>query len=807
MDTLVQDVRFAVRSLRGAGGSTLVAVLCLALGIGANAAIYSVVQAVLLASLPYGHATRLVSVAETYIARGEHGVGSVSPPNFIEWQRQPSIFASVAAYVGGSRDLGDVGEPEHLRGIRITTNLFSVLDAHALVGRTILPTDEETSPIVVISEGLWRRRFGGDSRIVGTPITLSGTKYTVVGVMPERFDFPISPLRMDFWMPLDFATIGSISNRGNHSLSVVARLAQGVDSATAARRLDVLAKRLEQEFPESQHNRGILITSLAGRAVGKLRPALMVLLGTTVLVLVIACANVANLLLARAAGRRREVAIRTALGAARIRLVRQLLTEAAMLAGTGGMLGLGIAWLGLHSLLELASSVLPRSDEIALDGRVVGYALVMSLATGIVVGIIPALRASRADLREDLSDAAGKSSAGVARHRTLSMLIAGEIALSLMLLVGAGLVIRSFMALLDTDPGFTTEGVVTFHVAAPARRIADSLRVEQFYEPLLARARALPGVRAAAFTSMLPIQDGTTDRYFSIVGRPPSAPGEHPDAEMRIVSAGYFHAMGIPVLTGREFDASDTRLTEPVIIINDALARHYFPNENPIGKLIEAGTPTPARVVGIVKSVRQVGVDQDPRTEFYLCAPQAPRYNTGVMAFVLATRGDPRVVAGAVRELVRSVDPQQPVYLLGTMSSVVAESLGARRLLLVLLGLFAGLALVLSAAGVYGVMAYSVTQRTREIGIRMALGARRGNVASMVMRDTGRMLAAGVVVGLGAAWALTSVLRSMLYGVGTHDPVTFIAVPALIAFVALLAGAIPALRATRVDPLISMRSE
>jgi predicted permease len=806
MDTFLQDARFAIRSLRRARGTTAVAVLCLALGIGANAAIYSVVQAVLLASLPYGHAGQLVAVAESYVARGERGVGSVAPANFLEWQRQTSIFSGVAAYVPGSRDLGDVGEPEHLRGIRITPSLFTVLEARPLLGRTILPADDQTAKLVVISEGLWRRRFGANPGLIGTAITLNGVKYTVVGVMPEQFDFPITPLRMDFWMPLDFSTIGSITNRGNHSLTVVGRLAPGVDSAQAARRLDVLAKRLQQQFPVEQHDRGIVITSLTGKAVGGLRPALMVLLGTTGLVLLIACANVASLLLARAAGRRREVAIRTALGAARGRLLRQLLTEATLLAVAGGLLGLGVAWIGLHSLLNLASAVLPRGEAIALDARVVTYAGLVSLLTGLVVGTVPALRASQTNLREDLSDAAGKSSAGVARHRTLAALITGEIALSLMLLVGAGLVIRSFVALLDVNPGFRAENVVTFHVAAPAQRIADSLRAEQFYNPLLEKARALPGVRAAGFTNVLPIQDGPTDRYFSVIGRPPSAPGQHPDAENRIISAGYFTALGIPVLAGREFLASDTRQSEPVIIINDALAKQYFADENPIGKQIEPGTGVAHRVVGVVQSVRQLGLDQPARAEFYLPATQE-RYNTGAMAFVLATRGDSRPVMSAIRDLVRSVDPQQPVYLLGTMQSVISSSLGTRRLLLMLLGLFAGLALVLSAAGVYGVMSYGVSQRTREIGIRMALGAHGGDVAGMIMRDTGRVVVAGIVVGLGAAVGLTGVLQSMLYGVGTHDPVTFVAVPALIVVVALVAGAVPALRVTRVDPLISMRSE
>jgi putative ABC transport system permease protein len=810
METLLQDMRFALRSLWKARLTTILAILCLALGIGANTAIFSVVRAVLLESLPFKDPQRLVMAYESYVSVGrKSATGSVAPANYFVWRTERRIFSDLAAFMPISRDLGDVAEPERLRGVRATTNLFALLGARPLVGRTFLESDQPpaAAPVVVISEGLWRRQFAANPDVVGAAITLGSTKVTVIGVMPVGFDFPVSPLRNDFWVPFDWRAVGDPTNRGNHSLAVVGRLAAGVDSAHAMRDLAVVAHRLALEFPDAQRNRGIQIMGLAGWVVAKVRPALLVLLGAVGVVLLIVCANVANLLLTRAAGRRREVAIRTALGAARGRLIRQLLTESALLALCGGVLGVVVAIGTLAALRGMAATVLPSAEPIGLQAGVLVFAMVLSLGTGLVVGIVPAIRASQVDLREDLTEAAGRSSGSERRRRALDALIVAEVALSLVLLLSAGLVIRSFVALMDTDPGFAAEHVLTFRVGAPPTRAgADTERFGRFYAPLLERARALAGVRAAGFTSLLPIQGGATDRYFSLDGQPLDKDlSRVPDAQIRIVSGGYFGAMRIPLVAGREFDDHDTRGGEHVVVINDELARRYFAGSSPLGRLLTTGDEG-GRIVGVVRSVRQMGLDQDPQPEFYLPASQA-LYSTDVMTFVLRARGDPAALAGSIREIVRSIAPQSPVFQVATLDDVIQGSLTTRRLVLVLLVAFALLALALSAAGVYGVMSYGVSQRRREIGIRLALGARGGDVLTMILGGVARVLAIGIALGLLAAAVLTRTLESVLYGVAALDPLTFLSVPAIIAVVGLIAGGVPAVRAARVDPLESMRAD
>ena len=806
MDLLRQDVRFALRSLRNSRTTSIIAILCLALGIGANTTIFSVVRAVLLESLPYAAPQQLVYLNEV----GSRGPGSVSGPVYFDMKAERRIFADVAAWGRTSRDLGDAGEPERLRGVRSTTNLFSTLGVTPLIGRTFVESDAPPSgaPVVVLSEGLWRRRFGGDPNLVGTQIMLSNRRHTVIGVMPASFDFPVTTLQSDFWVPLDFATVGGTNERNNRGLQVVARLAPAVDSASAMASLSLVANRLAQAYPEAHKGRGLLVRTVAGTTVGEIRPALLVLLAAVGLVLLIACANVANLTLARAASRKREIAIRTALGAERSRLVRQLLTESTVLSLAGGVLGLAIAWWGLHVLLGMSSSVLPRSESIGIQGGVLLFTMIVALATGVGVGVIPALRATQSDLRADLSEAAGRSSASAARHRTLQALIAGEIALSVILLTGAGLVIRSFVALLAVDAGFNAERVLTFNVAAPAGVVADSMRYTQVYGPILDRLRALPGVRSAGMTNVLPVAGGTTDRFFQIAGRPVETDiGRRPAAELRVISSDYFRALGIRVLGGREFDSRDTDKSPKVIVVNEELVRRYFPGENPIGQRIEISQGTPLTVVGVVRAVREIGLDQQLLAELYVPATQL-RDGTGAMSFVVSSTNDQSdALARAVREAVRSVVPRQPIYGLATMTTVVRQSLGDRRLLLTLLGLFAGLALVLSAAGVYGVMSYGVAQRRREIGIRIALGAKFGDVTGMVLRDVVSVAAIGIGVGVATTLAFARVLTSVLYGVSVYDVATYLAVPVVIATVAFVAGAVPAMRAARIDPLIAMRTE
>jgi predicted permease len=606
---------------------------------------------------------------------------------------------------------------------------------------------------------------------------------------------------------MDWSSVGDPTNRANHSLLVVGRLAEGMDSTRAMADLKTVARRLEQEFPEAQHDRGIQVMGVPGWVVGKVKPALLVLLGAVGVVLLIVCANVANLLLTRAAGRRREVAIRTALGAARVRLVRQLLTESALLALAGGLLGVLVAQATLTALRGMVATILPNAEAIGLQLGVLAFTIGVSLGVGILVGILPALRASQVDLREDLTESAGRTSASGRRRRALDTLIVAEVALSLVLLVAAGLVIRSFVTLIETDPGFASERMLTFRVGAPPVKAgADSERYPRFYAPLLARVRSLPGVRGAAYISMLPIQGGTSDRYFSLDGKPMEKDLSRVlDAQARLISSGYFRTMRIPLLAGREFDDNDLRNTEHVVVINDALARRFFPEGSPLGRILKTGDDG-GRIVGVARSIRQMGLDQDPQPEFYLPSSQAS-FNLDAMTFVIRAQGQPEELTRAIREVVRSIAPQSPIFQVATMEDVISQSLTTRRLVLVLLVAFAGLALVLSAAGVYGVMSYGVTQRFREIGIRMALGARGGDVVGMILAGAIRVLALGVIVGIAAAALLTRMLNSVLYGVTAMDPVTFIAVPALIAFVGLIAGAIPAVRAARIDPLESMRAE
>jgi putative ABC transport system permease protein len=807
MESLLQDVRFAARSLRKARSVTAIAVACFALGIGANTAIFSVVKAVLVDAMPYRDPAHLVHVGESERGRGPY---SFSPANFFDLQAQTDLFTGAAAYSVTSRDLVSAAEPQRLRGVRATANLFTVLGSQPRAGRVFLPSDTLPGqpPVVVLSEQLWRRQFGSDPAIVGATISLSGVQTVVVGVMPADFDFPITPVHSDFWLPLDWRTFGDLSQRMNHSLQgVVARLAPGLDSARAAAGLATLARRLATQFPHEQRERGFIATSIRGIAVKNVRGALLLLLGAAGLLLLIASANVANLLLARAAGRRREVAIRTALGAARGRLIRQLVTESALLALVGGAIGLGLAQALLRTLLAVAGTTLPRGDHVALDGSVLLFAALLSLATGAIFGALPAFRATCTDLRQDLSEAAGRSSGSAERHRLLSALIVGEIALSLMLLTGASLIVRSFLQLLDTNPGFDPTGVMTFRTNAPSGRGADSLRYAQFYGPVLDRVRAIPGVKSAGFTNLLPIQDGTTDSFIRVIGRPLETDAlNRPDAEVRYVSSDYFRTLRIPIMRGRELTSGDDRAAPRVVIVNEELVKRFLPGENPIGKQLDPGNGEPATIIGVVHSVRQTGLDRPPSPELYLAAAQSPAALSAI-TYVFAGDGDQPALARAAREVVRSVAPMQPIYQLGTMDDVIAASLRVRRLVLMLLGGFAALAVLLSAAGVYGVTSYGVAQRTREIGIRMALGARGADVASMVLRDVSRVAGTGILIGILAAAVLSRLMQSLVFGVGVHDPMTFAAVPIVIGVVAIIAGVVPALRAAHVDPLAAMRAE
>ena len=803
----VQDLRFAVRSLRKQRGLTFVAMFCLALGIGANTAIFSVVRAVLLESLPFREPDRLYRVHEAFTSEGSHYQVPMSVPDFHDLRQQARSFEALAAYSAAGRNVREATEAERVQSVRATAALFSVLGAQPALGRTFAPDEDQPgrADVVVLSDAYWRRRYAASPSVLDSSLTIDTTRYRIIGVMPPAFDYPVGTVRTDMWMPIVF-TAQETAQRANHWLSVVGRLKPGVDSARAARELSSIAVSIAQAHPVGLQNRGMEITSLRDAVLGPVKKPLMVLLGAVALVLLIACANVANLLLARASGRRREVAIRTALGAKRPRLVRQLLTESIVLAVAGGLAGIVVAYAGLRALLVLAASALPRADAVGLDAGVLLFTAIASIATGLAFGIVPAVRATRTDLRQDLSDFGGRTTGARRQHRLLDGLVAAEIALSLVLLVGAGLLMRGFVNLIGVDPGLDPKNLLTFQASSPTT-VADSARYRQFFGPVLDRIRTMPGVRSAAMIQMLPIQSCCTSGKFTIVGRPPETdPARTTGAEFRVISDEYFRTMRIPMREGRDFSPADNESGPSVVIVNEELARRYFPGESAIGKQVYAWSRQPSTIVGIVADVRSSGLDQELTSELYVSARQRSGW-AGTMTFVVGTQGAPESYAAAIRGIVRDVAPTQSVFQVMTMEAVIAKSVETRKLILVLLGVFASIALLLSAVGVYGLMSYGLSQRRREIGIRMALGARRADIGRMFLVHSARVAMIGVVIGIAIAAAATSVLESMLYGVTERDPLTFVVTPMVLAGVALLATWIPARRAACVDPMVTMRTD
>jgi putative ABC transport system permease protein len=809
MDRLLQNLRYAVRTLRKAPGFTALVVLTLALGIGANTAIFSVVNALLLRPLPYQEPDRLVRLYETFPLASGEGQGSVSVPNFLDWREQTRTFDGLAAYSDGDVNLQGVDRPERLSSVTATANLFSLLGARPRLGRTFVPTDDEPGapPVVVLSEGLWEQRFGGDPGVLGETILLDGQAHTVVGVMPERFRFPAGAARTDVWLPLKF-TPSQAENRGSHWMAVLGRLRPGATLEAAGAEMSQIAARIEEQYPDQQEGRGIKLVPLRETVVGKVRPALLVLLGAAGLVLLIACANAANLLLARSAARRREIAIRTALGAGRGRVIGQFLTEALLLALAGAVLGLALAAAGIRVLVGLAGPSLPRAGEIGFDAGVVAFLVLVTGLTAVGFGLAPALQASGIRLHEDLKEGSGKASAGRSGQRFRSALVVSQIALSLVLLIGAGLLMKTFVALLSTETGMQTENVLTMNVSIPAQRYPDATATARFFDPVLEQVRSLPEVAAAGWTTHLPLQAWGLNGPFTIEGRPaPATAAESPRAEFRGVSSGYFAALNIPLLRGRGITAQDAGDAPPVLVVNQTLAERYFPDGDPIGQRILLWDGFAIPIAGVVGDVRQAELTREPLAELY--APHSLMVQFGLtdMTLVVSTRIPSTTIAAAAQRAIEAVDPEQPVYNVQTMEQVVANSVSDRRLYLWLLGTFAAVALALAIAGIYGVIAYAVTQRTREFGIRIALGAQTASVLGLVLRHGAKLAVLGLLIGLPAAFALTRVLGSLLYGVSATDPVTFISVALLLISVALLASYLPAHRATRVNPTVALRAE
>jgi putative ABC transport system permease protein len=805
METLLQDIRYSIRVLLKSPGFTAVALLTLILGIGANTAIFSVVNAVLLRPLPYEEPEKLVFISErSPVLEGM----SVSYPNYLDWREQNGVFESIGVYRRVSFNLTGSGAPERLAGGEVSADLFNALKAKPAVGRTFFAEEDRpgAEPVVVLGYGLWQRRFGKNADVIGQTVMLNSKTHTIIGVMQPDFRFPSG---VDLWVPVGLNADNPSWVRGNHpGLYAVARLKGGVTISQARAEMDTIAARLEQQYPQSNAASGVTITPLFNRIVGDVRPALLVLLAAVGFVLLIACANVANLLLARAASRQKEVALRMALGATRSRLIRQLLTESVLLSVVGGAFGLLLAVWGVDLLVAISPNNIPRFAEIGLDNRVLGFTAAIALLTGILFGLAPALNASKPNLNEMLKEGGRSATAGFRRQRVRSLLVISEVAIALVLLISAGLLIKSFLRLQEIDLGFNPDNVLTAGVPLPRTKYLEPQKRIAFYESLFPRIAALPGVEAVGAVSELPTEGGS-QTYFVVEDRPLPPREETPLTEYSLVSTGYFKAMGLRLLKGREFDGRDTRDAPFVCIIDENFAEQYWPGQDPIGKRLKYGGADPGNpwstIVGVVANVRYQALDQEsPRVQIFLPYTQSTFLGASL---IIRAGGDPKDLAAAVRAEVLAIDPDLPVYDIRTMNEVLKESVAPRRLYMTLLGIFAGVAMILAAIGLYGVMAYSVTQRTHEIGIRMALGAKAGDVLRLVVGQGMALALAGVAIGLVAAFALTRLLSSMLFEVSATDPGTFIIISLILAGVALGACFVPARRATRVDPMVALRYE
>jgi len=803
----IQDLRYAVRLQRKNPGFTIVALIALALGIGANTAIFSVVNTVLLRPLPYKDPQRLVMVWED---ASKHGYPRDTPAaaNFVDWRDQSTVFEGMAAIADESFNLIGTGEPERIEGRRVNANLFSLLGVEPQLGRTFTPEEDQpgANRVALLSYALWQRRFGGDNAIVGKTLNLNGETHTIVGVMPARFQFPSSD--DDLWVPIAF-TSQDLANRNRHYLQVLARLKPTASLEQAQTELTTIAARLQQQYPQSNADLGAAVTSLHEHLVGDIRPALLILLGAVGLVLLIACANVANLLLARAAVRQKEIAVRVALGARRWRLLRQFLTESVLLATLGGIVGLGIAYGGLILLKTFIPENISQAREISVDFKVLGFTFLVSVITGLIFGLAPALQAARFNQTETLKEGGRDSATGSSGKRIRGLLVMSEVAVSLVLLIGAGLLINSFLRLRNVDPGFRADNLLTMKFVLPEPKYAAFDKRTAFYDDLVQRVEGLAGVKSAAVTTNLPLYRQGNSISISIEGRPAPPPGQELIVVTRIVSPKYFDTMSIPLLSGRQFTDQDGRTSPRAVVISETMARRYWPGEDPVGKRIGAGRiQRPEdwiQVIGVVKDVRQFELTAEPRPQMYLSYRQAGFF--APRDLVVKTDVDPASMAATVRNAVWEIDKDQPVSNIKTMEEIFLDSIARQRFSMLLLAIFAAVALVLAAVGIYGVMSYSVAQRTHEIGIRMALGAQTGAVLKLAVGYGLKLVVAGVAIGLIAAFALTRVMSTLLFGVTATDPMTFTLISLLLVFVAAVASYIPARRATKVDPIIALRYE
>ncbi|HET7563926.1 MAG TPA: ABC transporter permease [Gemmatimonadaceae bacterium] len=813
MDTLLNDIRYSLRRLRSNPMFTAIVVLTLALGIGANTAIFSVVNTVLLRPLPYKQPDRLVTIQHHYPSLKLDA--PVSALGFRDYRDRTHFFDGVAVEAPWAANLTGIGDPVRLRGARASGQYFTTMGVPAALGRALLP--EEDAPgrnhVVVLSDGLWKRLFGGERNVIGKTISLNAEPYTVVGVMPPSFhDFWSTDV--DLWTPLALAPDNfAPGTYTNEWLNLTARLKPGETLAQAQRDMRAFGEQLKHDHPDDfPPNWSLKVTSLNELATGKIRPALLVLLGAVGFVLLIACANVANLLLARTASRAKEVAIRTALGAKRWDLVRQLLTESIALSFIGGAIGLALAYWSVRALVAVNPSNIPRVEDLRIDGMVLLFTVVISLVTGVLFGVAPAVQMSRGDVQGTLREGGRSGSGDRSGERVRRVLIVAEVALALTLLTGAGLLIKSFARLSGVDPGFNPENVLTFNLSLPHTKYPSDTATRAFFDAVLPSIAQVPGVRAAGATSVMPFSGGWSTGSFHVEGYQPPPNGNGPWGDIRIISPGFLQTLEVPLLAGRIFTQQDAESPQPIAVIDEEFVKRFYKSPgDAIGKRLWFGPDTPndstryITIVGVVGHTKHEGLDADPRIQLYL--PYAQQSGFANLSIAVRTTGDPMRYVSAIRNAVHSVDKDQPMARVRTLDELVSDSMGQRRLSMVLLGTFSGIALLLASVGIYGVMSYSVTQRTREMGIRMALGAGQRNVLGLVLKQGMLLVVLGVVLGLVCAFALTRVIASQLYAVRPTDPATFTAVAFLLVGVALVATLVPAWRATRVDPVVALREE
>jgi putative ABC transport system permease protein len=811
MEALRQDISYGLRMLVARPSFTIIAVLALALGIGVNSAVFSVVNGVLLRPMGYKESDKLLRIWEKW---GGFDHGSVSYPNFKDWRERNRSFENMAAYRWAGFNLAGGDQPERVTGRGVSSEMLSVLSVTPAIGRDFRADEdrEGASPVAIISDSLWRRRFGADRSAVGNTLTLDDEPYQVIGVLPADFHYFTA---VDILTPIQAKKSQSLEQRAWHpGIQVVARLKAGLNIGQARADMASIADALGHEYPDTNKEHQVTLTSLYEATVGDVRNLLFMLLGAVSFVLLIACANVANLMLVRAAGRQKEVAIRSALGASRLRIIRLLITESVMLSLTGGALGLLTAYWGTGLALKALPNALPRTGDIKVDANVLLFTLAASIVTGLVFGIAPALQASRPNLNENLKEGGRSGSSG--RQGIRNVLVAGEVAISLVLLVGAGLLVRSFIALNHVNAGFDDRKLLTFDISLSSKEYSDALKTRRFFKQFLEKVESLPGVQSAATTELLPLGGSDDESQFYVSGRAKPGPSELPLAMQYVTSPGYLKTMHIPLLKGRFFEESDTQTSGLVTVIDENMAKQYFPGEDPIGRHITVqDSPYKAiefQVVGVVGHVKQTNLDTTEGalvgTQFYFASAQIPdEYVYPGSTLVVRTDGDPSGYFPAIRGALASMAGGATLSHEKTMEQVRGELISDRRFTLVLVGLFSGLALILASIGIYGVISYSVAQRTREIGIRIALGAGRGQVVRMVVGGGARLAVIGIAIGAGGGLVLTQFIRSFLYGVSPSDPLTFTGISLVLSCVAILASYVPARRAMKVDPNSALRCD